>query len=201
MTWTTLTFPFGSVLTSTKMTQLYDNFAAMAAGDSGAPSILRLPVSSQTASSSATIEFTGIGSTYSLEVYELLDVIPATDASNLLMEVGTGAGPTWSTTGYYDHAPGEANKATFSINQTSAGDEVGNAAGQGLSARIIMWKPATTTYHKFWSWATYIRSSDDIPFWLSHGMLWGGTSPITGVRWRFSSGNISSGNFRRYGFG
>lgn len=37
MVWTALTFAFGSVLTSTKMTQLYDNITAQANGDSGAP--------------------------------------------------------------------------------------------------------------------------------------------------------------------
>ena len=35
MAWTSLTFPYASLLTSTKMTQLYDNFAALGAG--GAP--------------------------------------------------------------------------------------------------------------------------------------------------------------------
>lgn len=40
MAWTNLTFAFGSLLTSTKMTQMYDNFAALAAGDSGAPNVI-----------------------------------------------------------------------------------------------------------------------------------------------------------------
>ena len=39
MTWTNLSFAFGSLLTSTKMTQLYDNLTALANGDSGAPKI------------------------------------------------------------------------------------------------------------------------------------------------------------------
>lgn len=37
MAWTNLTFPFGSVLTSTKMTQLDDNFDAVMAKSPGAP--------------------------------------------------------------------------------------------------------------------------------------------------------------------
>ena len=40
MAWTTLGFAFGSLLTSTKMGQLYDNLTAVAKGDSGAPSII-----------------------------------------------------------------------------------------------------------------------------------------------------------------
>lgn len=39
MAWTSLTFAYGSILTSTKMTQMYDNFQAVADGDSGAPNI------------------------------------------------------------------------------------------------------------------------------------------------------------------
>jgi hypothetical protein len=37
MAWTALTFAYGSKLTSTKMTQLFDNFTAFANKDSGAP--------------------------------------------------------------------------------------------------------------------------------------------------------------------
>lgn len=37
MAWTNLTFPFGSVLTSTQMTQLDDNFDAVMAKSSGSP--------------------------------------------------------------------------------------------------------------------------------------------------------------------
>ena len=37
MAWTTLSFSFGSVLTSAKMTQMYDNFAGFANKDTGSP--------------------------------------------------------------------------------------------------------------------------------------------------------------------
>lgn len=40
MAWTTLTFTFGSLLTSTKMTQLQDNLTAVAQGLSGAPALV-----------------------------------------------------------------------------------------------------------------------------------------------------------------
>jgi len=41
-TWTDLTYPAQSLLTSTKMTQNQDNFAALGAGDSGAPDVYNL---------------------------------------------------------------------------------------------------------------------------------------------------------------
>lgn len=46
MTWTNLSFAFGSVLTSTKMTQLFDDITALANGDSGAPSIVEAALAS-----------------------------------------------------------------------------------------------------------------------------------------------------------
>lgn len=39
MAWTDLSFPFGSLLSSTKMTQLDANLDALAAGDTGAPAL------------------------------------------------------------------------------------------------------------------------------------------------------------------
>lgn len=39
MAWTILSYSFGSLLTATKMTQLYDNITAVANGDTGAPKI------------------------------------------------------------------------------------------------------------------------------------------------------------------
>ena len=39
MAWTNLSYAYGSVLTSLKMTQLYDNFAAFANKDAGAPTL------------------------------------------------------------------------------------------------------------------------------------------------------------------
>ncbi len=41
MAWTNLTFAYGSLLTSTKMTQMDDNFDALVAGASGAPRIVQ----------------------------------------------------------------------------------------------------------------------------------------------------------------
>lgn len=39
MAWTILSYSFGSLLTATKMTQLYDNLTAIANGDTGAPKV------------------------------------------------------------------------------------------------------------------------------------------------------------------
>lgn len=54
MTWTALTYAFGSKLTSTKMTQNQDNFTAMANGDASAPRIKQGALSTTTGEITAT---------------------------------------------------------------------------------------------------------------------------------------------------
>jgi len=60
MTWTALTFAYGSVLTSAKMSQLFDNFAAMAAGDAGAPTIVNATNQSGGTVNATTSTFSGL---------------------------------------------------------------------------------------------------------------------------------------------
>ena len=52
MAWTDILFPFGSILTSSKMTNLQANFKAMADGDSGAPEITKAALKTSTGSAS-----------------------------------------------------------------------------------------------------------------------------------------------------
>src|SRR3990167_3046557 len=160
MTWTVLSYPFGSKLTSTKMTQNQDNFTALARGDSGAPSLgLYLPIADQDASSSATIDFTGFG-TYSAIIIQYTDVVPATDASNFYFRVGTGGGPTYATTNYYK-VNGGGSQAQFILNDEAAGNEVGGATNQSTSGEIIIWSPKGSKNKSLWSRCSYMRSSDD----------------------------------------
>lgn len=56
MAWTSLTFAYNSLLTSTKMTQMQDNFTAVANGDSGAPEL------QSAAYASGSVDQTAIGS-------------------------------------------------------------------------------------------------------------------------------------------
>lgn len=70
MAWTNLTFPFASLLTSTQMTQMDDNFDALAAGLAGAPPILeaaygagsvdQTALKTSTASQAGTIPASGV---------------------------------------------------------------------------------------------------------------------------------------------
>lgn len=66
MAWTSLTFSFGSLLTSSKMTQLYDNLTALANGDSGAPAIQEAAMGSASVNQAALKTTTGEVSTIAI---------------------------------------------------------------------------------------------------------------------------------------
>jgi hypothetical protein len=51
MAWTALSFAYGSKLTSTQMTQLFDNFTAMGSGSANAPKVSRYALELYTAGS------------------------------------------------------------------------------------------------------------------------------------------------------
>ena len=63
MAWTNLTFSFGSVLTSAKMTQMYDNFTAMATKLSGSPAVQASTVTEPTQAQMETATDTTLGVT------------------------------------------------------------------------------------------------------------------------------------------
>jgi hypothetical protein len=75
LAWTNLTYIYGSQLTATKMNQLYDNFAAMAGANTGAPRlasasletalVTQSRLSTATASGLAGGTYTLVGGTYS----------------------------------------------------------------------------------------------------------------------------------------
>ena len=69
MAWTELEFPFGSVLTSAKMTQLYTNFSALAEGEQDAPKIK--PISLKTGTQINTFTSLGQGTILNSSYYFL----------------------------------------------------------------------------------------------------------------------------------
>lgn len=102
MAWTSLTFSYGAILTSAQMTQMYDNFAAMAAASAGAPVITGF-VKNDIGSS------LGVGTAYTSTVASGTVVPGATVAgSSLNGAFLTGATGTWRNIG--------ASTASVSVN-------------------------------------------------------------------------------------
>lgn len=90
MTWTSLSFSFGSLLTSAKMTQLHDNITALANGDSGAPSIQEAAMGASSINQAALKTTTGTISTGAIWSGSSVDLVIPGGLFYLGLEFVTG---------------------------------------------------------------------------------------------------------------
>lgn len=165
-------------------------------------------ISSATASSSATIDFTGLSSTYDVYVVEIVSAVPAT-GSYLYMRSSSNNGSSYDTSGYEYSGLG-TQTANSNVNVDSSfgaaalmpvsfnGGPVSNTFSDGgCSGFVYIMNPAASNYTQFLISETHFGGSGGIH---SHGMgIKKSTSPVNAVRFYASSGNIASGTFRLYG--
>jgi len=111
-------------------------------------------VETQTASSDATIDFTTIeaGFDYIIVWRDVKGDADFIDASQLQIQVGTGAGPTYHVTGYRNHTSGYRLAAeTVSQDVITTGFATANAnafggavAGETVSGEVIVYNPGVS---------------------------------------------------------
>ena len=175
-------------------------------------------ISTQTASSSATIDFTsGIDSTYKEYIFKFIDIHPATDKANFQFQVDTGTNTNYNqtitstffvaynqedsgTTGLaYDGNHDQSQGTAF---QDIAKEINGDNDGCG-SGTLHLFNPSSTTFVKHFICRSqvYVAPSSGTDF--SQDMNTAGyintTTALTRVRFKFSSGNIDSGTIKLYG--
>lgn len=181
---------------------------------SSAPSWAAAPgmvlLSTQAASSSSQIDFiTGLDNTY--DAYEVVvsSAKPATDDVQFQMLIGTGGGPTFQTSGYSWGFSGQSSAGlssdgsasdtkigmSFAAASTAA---VGNATGENYNATIRFNNPEVADFMEVYAIGAYSRSDSTRTTVLASGR-YNTAGIITGLRFKFSSGNIASGRFSLYG--
>jgi len=178
-------------------------------------------ISSQTASSSASISFTsGITSTYKAYKFVFVNCHPQTDSVDFEFNLSTDSGSNYNVTktttafqsyntesgAFYgltyqglDDLAQSTGFQTLTCNGDANGS-VSNADDSGVSGSLILFNPSSTTYVKH-----FISITDN--------MVWSGgymtsnyiagygntTSAINAIRFRMSSGNIDAGTIYMYG--
>jgi hypothetical protein len=179
-------------------------------GDLGGSMVL---LSTVTASSSATIEFTsGIDSTYKEYQFHYTDMHPATDNQSLLVLFRDGSSAFDATVtssafeAYHneaDDASGLAYNTGFDLAQGTGGQELleqqGNDNDQCAAGILHLFDPSSTTFVKhFISRSRQTHYAD----YMSDGFVAGYcnvTAAIDGVQFKFASGNIDAGTIKMYG--
>ena len=191
-------------------TTLIDNGALDPAVSTGSLILL----STQTASASATIDFTsGIDSTYDSYVFKFINIHPATDGADFTFQVDTGTNTNYNQT---------MTTTSFRAYHTEADDEValnyddGRDLAQGTSFKILtfecgndsdentvgilqLYNPSSSTFVK--NFISTIQSVKNTPMSVNKfnaGYI-NTTTPITRIRFKFSSGNIDDGIIKMYG--
>jgi hypothetical protein len=164
-------------------------------------------ISAATASSSSSLDFTGLSSTYNEYVFVLSNIAPATDGVNLIMLTSTDNGSSYDT-GVSDYRYGRTEVyATGATNVSSSDDananillgrNIGNAANESTSGVIKLLNPSTATYHTMLISLNQI-AADPLQIIVNQVAERVSAADITAVRFIMSSGNIASGTIRMYG--
>ena len=179
-------------------------------GDIGGSLVL---LSTQTASSSATLSFTsGIDSTYKEYQFHFIDIHPASNNVKLHFNMSADSGSNYNvtkTTTFFRADHDEADSATAlgyntsndlaqSTNFQGLGD-IGNDNDQTLSGTLHLFNPSSTTFVKhFISTTNACDHADESRNYFVAG-YGNTTSAIDAVQFKMSSGNIDSGTIKMYG--
>ena len=171
-------------------------------------------ISTQTASSSATIDFTsGIDSTYKEYIFKFYDIHPATDGTRFTFQGDTGTNTNYNqtiTSSFFYAQQGESEDPLLAY---GSGQDQAQATGfQDLSLSIDsdgndsscsgylhIFDPSNTTFAKHFIGLTQIVGNGYYSYSNYSGGYFNITTALTRFQFKMSSGNIDSGLIKLYG--
>jgi len=171
-------------------------------------------ISTQTASSSATIDFTsGIDSTYKEYIFKFYDIHPATNDQAFAFQVDTGTNTSYNqtiTSTFFNAQHDESDSNTYFMYRTSGDlaqgtafqrltEGTGNDNDQSCSGTLHLFDPSNTTFAKHFIANTHNAHQGDYAMNNFIGGYVNTTTALTRVRFKFESGNIDSGVIKLYG--
>jgi len=171
-------------------------------------------ISSQTASSSASISFTsGINSTYKEYQFYFIDIHPGTNDRRLIFNGSTDGGSNYNvtktTTAFYASHSESGASATLtyqtaldlaqSTDFQTVTNSIGNDNDQSACAVLNLFNPSSTTYVKHFT--IVANTCDDSDVQVNHYFAgyFNTTSAINAVQFKMFSGNIDDGTILMYG--
>ena len=225
---TTLTTAYGVLCAGTTATGSVQTLSSLGSsgqvltsnGAGALPSFQAIPsvsgaslvfIQRQTPSAAATCDFTtGIDSTYDEYLFIFTNVVPASNNDKLVCQYSTNAGSSWLSTAANYYSQGITCKSDVtnaadgypgSVAYHVLGYVCSNGASDGGWSGSMNWhNPSNSSGAKqFNSSATGYYTASAV-YWNS---LFGGshqsTSAFNGIRFKFVSGNITSGTIALYG--
>jgi len=181
--------------------------------DSGVATGNLILLSTQTASSSASISFTsGIDSTYDSYIFKFYNIHPSV-SSDFDFQVSTNGGSSYGvniTSTWYQSAHNESD-TTAAISYEPAEDLAQSTSFQTLnqdmnadndasnSGYMQLFKPSSTTFIKHFLAANQCMQGTPYSVNSYCGGYVNSASAVNAVQFKMSSGNIDSGTIKMYG--
>jgi hypothetical protein len=155
-------------------------------------------ISTQTASAAASMQWTGLGSTYNTYQLSCNRVFPATNTTTIYIQVGEGGGPTWETSSYQwsvMYMTSNTNTVNGFSNSSDSGVQlvVGSntlAASSAFEATIFN-VPVSGVNKMVTAIPVYADATPNVNFLFLSGGYLGDTNTVTAIRVIASTGNIS----------
>ena len=168
-------------------------------------------ISTQTASGSATIDFTsGIDSTYKEYIFKFINIHPS-EAEHFTFQASTNSGSSYGVTltSTYFHATHDEGDTSTALSYVTGkdlaqstsylrlADSLSTSADESSSGTLHLFDPSNTTHVKH-----FISRSSVSATGAKDGFVAGyfnTTSAIDAIQFKMSSGNIDSGVIKLYG--
>ena len=171
-------------------------------------------ISTQTASSSSTIDFTsGIDSTYKEYVFKFIDIHPATNGAffqfNMSADSGSNYNVTKTTTSFYAYhtESGSASALTYDTGQDLAQGTgfqnllyaISNDNDSTGSGELRIFDPSSTTFVKHFIATSNTAANSPYSINFHYGGYGNTTSAVDAIQFKMDTGNIDSGTIKLYG--
>jgi hypothetical protein len=170
-------------------------------------------ISTQTASASATISFTGINGTYDEYQFKFININPATDNTQFVFNGSTDSGSNYNVTktSTFFHAIHLESGASAELGYRTSEDlaqstafqplaiDLGGDSDEGVSGSLTLFSPSSTTYVKHFLGTTNRTNANDISINSFIAGYMNTTSAINAIQFKMASGNIDDGIIKLYG--
>ena len=197
----------------------YNNNSLSAITSTGLTAGAMTLIKSQTASSSATIDFLNgtsdvvFDGTYPIYKFSYINMHPATDNVKWTFQVDTGTNTSYnqtitSTDFISQHAEDDsatelgyaaANDQAQGTSFHPIGQLVGNGNDECASGELWIFSPSNTTFVKHFIATTNVYRQDNYTREHFTAGYVNTTTALTRVRFKFDSGNCDSGTIKLYG--
>jgi len=191
-----------------------NSLSAITTQPSGLSSSAMTLLSTQTASSSSTIDFTsGIDSTYDEYVFKFYDIHGATNSKEITFQGSTNSGSSYGVTitssalvAYHNEAGNSAvleygsnSDLAQSTNFQMISGNAGNGNDESISGELKIFNPSSDTFVKHFIARSNCYNANDYSQDFYVGGYFNTTSAINAFQFKMLSGNIDAGVIKLYG--